>query len=55
VQSPYVGRIGENLTALPVRFWLGQHFEIAGLSTTRSRNLYKSSESFILRETSHLF
>jgi len=54
-ESPRAGRIREDLTALPARFWLVQPFRIAGLSTTRRQSRYKSFASFIRRETLQTF
>src|ERR1700740_1549977 len=45
--SPHAGRIREDLTALPLRFWRCSPFGIAGSSTTQSRRRCKSFASFI--------
>jgi len=44
-ESPRAGRVREDLTALPVRFWLVQPFRNCWMSTTRRRSHCRSFAS----------
>ncbi len=53
--SPLAGRVRDDLTPLPVRFWLARPYRITGLCTILRPGRCKSSASFTRPETFHPF
>jgi plasmid stabilization system protein ParE len=48
--TPLAGRIREDLTSLPLRFWLVQPYRNFGLCTVQRQNRCRSFGSFTRRE-----